>query len=238
MIPVLDSVKARRTPFVNVAFIAINLAVFIYELTLNAADLNAFFLDYGIIPAQLDAWASDPDGFEESLTVVSATFIHGGWLHLAGNMLFLWVFGDNIEDALGHIGYFVFYFVCAVGAAAAEVAFDTSSLLPVVGASGAVAGVLGAYLVLYPRGIITVLVPFFFFIPFPLPAFVIIVFWFLMQLASGVASIGTTEVSEGIAFWAHVGGFVTGFVILLVLRRFVKRRPYTQARRGGRTQMW
>jgi membrane associated rhomboid family serine protease len=238
VIPVLDSVKARRTPFVNVAFILINIAVFIYELTLNVGDLNAFFRDYGIIPVQLDAWASDPDGFEEPLTIVSAAFIHGGWLHLAGNMLFLWVFGDNIEDALGHIGYFIFYFVCAAGAAVTQVAFDTGSLIPVVGASGAIAGVLGAYLVLYPRATVAVLLPFFFFIPFPLPAFVLIVFWFLMQLVSGVASIGTTEVSEGIAFWAHVGGFVTGFAILFLLRRFVTRRPYTQARRGGRTQMW
>jgi membrane associated rhomboid family serine protease len=238
MLPVLDSVKAKRTPYVNVAIILINIAVFIYELSLSATDLNSFFLDFGIVPAQLDAWANEPSGIEEPLTVASATFIHGGWLHLGGNMLFLWVFGDNVEDSLGHLGYFIFYFLCAAGAAAVQVAFDTESVVPVVGASGAIAGVLGAYLVLYPRATVAVLLPFFFFIPFPLPAFVLIVFWFLMQLLSGIASIGTTEVSEGIAFWAHVGGFATGFAILLVLRSFLPRRPYSQPRRGGRTQMY
>lgn len=238
MIPVLDSVKAKRTPYVNVAIIVANLLVFIYELSLNTVDLNSFFIDHGIIPAQLNAWANNPSGLSEPLTVITAAFIHGGWLHLGGNMIFLWVFGDNIEDALGHVGYGIFYVVCAAGAAAVQVAFDTSSLVPVIGASGAIAGVLGAYLVLYPRATIAVLLPFFFFIPFPLPAFVLIIFWFVMQLLSGIASIGTSEVSEGVAFWAHVGGFATGFAIMMALRSFVTRRPYTERRRSTRTQMW
>ncbi|MEX0683683.1 MAG: rhomboid family intramembrane serine protease [Dehalococcoidia bacterium] len=232
MIPVLDSVRARRTPYINVAFMAISVAVFIYELTLSTVDVNSFFLDWGIVPRDIDLWVRDPSGLEEPATIATAAFIHGGWLHLAGNMLFLWVFGDNVEDALGHIGYVLFYFACAAGAAALQVATDTSSGVPMIGASGAIAGVLGAYLVLYPRATVAVLLPFFFFIPFPAPAFVLIVLWFAMQLFAGFASIGTSEVSEGVAVWAHVGGFITGFGIMFLLRPLVPKRPYSQPRRG------
>lgn len=237
MIPVLDSVKTRRTPYVNVAFILICVAVFIYELTLSVGDLNEFFQDYGIIPADIDAWVDDRSGIEEPLTIATAAFIHGGWLHLVFNMLFLWVFGDNIEDALGHLPYFLFYFLTAAGAAALQIVTDPDSVIPMVGASGAIAGVLGAYLVLYPRATIAVVLPFFFFIPFPVPAFVLLIFWFIMQLFTGIASIGTSEVSEGVAVWAHVGGFATGFLVMLVLRPLVPRRPYV-TRRPRRPELY
>ena len=238
MIPVLDSVKARRTPYVNVTFILINVAVFIYELALSTADLNQFFFDYGIIPADIDAWLSDPGGLEEPLTIVTAAFLHGGFLHLGGNMLFLWVFGDNIEDAFGHIGYLLLYFVSAAAAASLQIATDADSVIPMIGASGAIAGVLGSYLVLYPRATVSVLLPFFFFIPFPLPAFVLLIFWFVMQLFTGVASIGTSEVSEGVAVWAHVGGFAAGFAITFVLRPILSVRPYGGRRGHGRAHMF
>jgi len=236
MIPVADSVRTQRTPYVNVSLILISIGVFIYELTLSTADLNQFFLDYGIVPADLNAWLGDRSGVREPLTGATAAFIHGGWLHLGFNMLFLWVFGDNIEDALGHLPYLIFYLLAAAGAAALQVATDTDSMIPVVGASGAIAGVLGAYLVLYPRATVAVLLPFFFFIPLPVPAFLLLIFWFALQLFTGVASIGMSEASEGIAVWAHVGGFVTGFVLILLLRPFIRTRPYRRSR--GRTQMY
>ncbi len=236
MIPVADSVRTRRTPYVNVSLILISIAVFLYELTLSAADLNQFFLDYGVVPADIDAWLGDRSGIEEPLTIATAAFVHGGWLHLGFNMLFLWVFGDNIEDALGHLPYLAFYLLAATGAAALQVATDTGSAIPMVGASGAIAGVLGAYLVLYPRATVAVLLPFFFFIPVPVPAFALLVFWFVLQLFTGIASVGTSEVSEGIAVWAHVGGFVTGFILILLLRPFIRRRPYRRSR--GRSRMY
>lgn len=236
MIPVADSVKAGRTPYVNVSLILISIAVFVYELTLSTADLNRFFLDFGVVPADIDAWLGDRSGIEEPLTIATSAFIHGGWLHLGFNMIFLWVFGDNIEDALGHLPYLVFYLLAAAGAAALQVATDTDSVIPVVGASGAIAGVLGAYLVLYPRATVAVLLPFFFFIPLPVPAFVLLIFWFALQLFTGVASIGMSEASEGVAVWAHVGGFLTGFVLILLLRPFIRRRPYRRSR--GRPEMY
>ncbi len=236
MIPVADSVRTRRTPYVNISLILISIGVFIYELTLSTADLNQFFVDYGVVPNDIDAWVSDPSGIEEPLTIATAAFVHGGWLHLGFNMLFLWVFGDNIEDALGHLPYLAFYLLAAAGAAALQVVTDTGSVIPMVGASGAIAGVLGAYLVLYPRATVAVLMPFFFFIPLPVPAFALLVFWFVLQLFAGIASIGTSEVSEGIAVWAHVGGFVTGLALILLLRPLIRTRPYGRRRR--RTEMW
>ena len=236
MIPVADSVRTQRTPYVNVSLILISIGVFIYELTLSTMDLNQFFLDYGVVPADIDAWLGDRSGVEEPLTIATSAFVHGGWLHLGFNMLFLWVFGDNIEDALGHLPYLAFYLLVAAGAAALQVATDTASIIPVVGASGAIAGVLGAYLVLYPRATVAVLLPFFFFIPLPVPAFLLLIFWFALQLFTGVASIGTSEASEGIAVWAHVGGFITGFVLILLLRPFIPKRPYRRSR--GRPQMY
>jgi membrane associated rhomboid family serine protease len=137
---------------------------------------------------------------------------------------------------LGHAPYLVFYLVCATGAAALQVVTDTDSVIPMIGASGAIAGVLGAYLVLYPRATVAVLLPFFFFMPLPVPAFMLLIFWFALQLFIGVASIGMSEVSQGVAVWAHVGGFVTGVILILLLRPFIRTRPYRRSR--GRPQMY
>ena len=163
-----------------------------------------------------------PEANQIALTPFTSMFIHGGFLHLLGNMIFLWVFGDNVEDAMGHGRYLVFYLLAGLGAAALQVYVDQDSVIPMVGASGAIAGVLGAYLVLYPRATVSVVIPWlWFFGAFPVPAAFLIVFWFLLQLLSGVASLGATE---GIAFWAHVGGFIAGVVLVWAFRRQKPRR--------------
>ncbi len=226
MIPVGDSTRRRTTPYVNLALIAASVLVFLYELTLGGAEINRFFLDWGVIPVQITDWLRSPSGLEEPATVFTSMFVHGGWLHLAGNMLFLWVFGDNVEDALGHLRYLAFYLLAGVAAAVLQVYVDQDALIPMVGASGAIAGVLGAYLVLYPRATVSVLVPWlWFFGAFPVPAAFLIVFWFLLQLLNGVAALGTASgVTEGVAVWAHVGGFVAGLALVWVFRQ-PRRKP-------------
>ena len=224
MIPVGDSTRRRITPYVNVGIIIASVLVFLYELSLDSIDINRFFLDWGVIPVQIVDWLESPSGLEEPATIATAMFIHGGWLHLIGNMLFLWVFGDNVEDAMGHGRYLLFYLLAGVGAVALQVFVDPDSRIPMVGASGAIAGVLGAYLVLYPRARVSVVIPWLWFLGvFPVPAAFLIVFWFLLQLLNGVAALGpATGVTQGIAFWAHVGGFIVGLVLVWVFRR---RRP-------------
>ena len=168
MIPVSDEPQTRVFPFVNVAIIIACVLVFVYELTLStvpfgASELDRFFRDYGVVPKELNDWLKGPSGLEEPSTVITSAFVHGGFLHLGGNMLYLWVFGDNIEDALGHVLYVLFYVACAVGAVALQVAVDTSDMIPMVGASGAISGVMGGYFVLYPTARVDVLVIFFIF---------------------------------------------------------------------------
>jgi len=239
VIPVTDAIRSRTFPFVNIAIIVACILIFIYELSLNVTDLDEFFFDYAVVPAQLYDWWKSPDGVSEPVTVFTAAFLHGGWLHLAGNMLFLWVFGDNVEDALGHVLYLLFYLLSAAGAAAVEVAFDTDSIVPVVGASGAIAGVLGGYLVLYPRARVGVVVPLLFFLgAIPVPAFLLILAWFALQLVTGVMTIGDTSVSSGIAVWAHVGGFVTGLAIMLLARPFIPGKALSRPKGRGPVRMW
>lgn len=267
MIPVSDSVRSRSFPYVNVAFIAINVLVFVYELTLSTvpdraiefalfSQLDFFFFDWGTIPACLsDRFGFGPDVQQTPFTaalcdsnrvVLSpfvSMFLHGGWLHLIGNMIFLWVFGDNVEDAMGHVRYAAFYVIGGLAATAAHVAIDPSDLTPAIGASGAIAGVLGAYLVLYPRATVTAILPIFFllWIPFHVPAIVLIGIWFLMQLLNGVAVLAATDVvgaGGGVAWFAHIGGFVAGLVLvkLFVFGRRVPtvHRPIARYRGRGR----
>ncbi|MFB3093316.1 MAG: rhomboid family intramembrane serine protease, partial [Dehalococcoidia bacterium] len=163
MIPIGDSTRRHTTPYVNVGLIVASILVFLYELSLNAFEVNDFFLDWGVIPVQLVDWLESPSGVEEPSTVVTSMFIHGGWLHLIGNMLFLWVFGDNVEDAMGHGRYLVFYLLAGLAATGLQVFIDQESVIPMVGASGAIAGVLGAYLVLYPRATVSVVIPWLWF---------------------------------------------------------------------------
>ncbi len=242
MIPIGDSVRSRTFPYVNVTIIAVNVLVFLYELTLSTApglfgglsQLDRFLFDWGATPACLGdrfgftpdvrraslAFAC-PDGGRVLLTPFTAMFLHGGWLHIAGNMIFLWVFGDNVEDAMGHVRYAAFYLIGGLAATAAHVAVSQNDLVPAIGASGAISAVLGAYLVLYPRATVAAILPIFIFlwVPVNVPAIVLIGIWFLLQLFNGVAALAATDVvgaGGGVAWFAHIGGFVAGLVLVKV----------------------
>ena len=230
MFPVSDEPQARSFPVVNVAIIIACVLVFLYELTLSMSAVNRFFFDYGVVPRELDNWLESPSGLEEPATIITSAFVHGGFLHLGGNMLYLWVFGDNVEDAFGHLFYPLFYIAAAVGAVALQVAIDTNSVVPMVGASGAISGVMGAYFVLYPTARVDVL---FLFFLLPVPAVFLIGFWFALQLFSSIATLGTAQgASEGVAVWAHVGGFITGLAIALALRPFIHLPPLWRRTEG------
>ncbi len=210
MIPLRDVIPSRTRPGVTITLIGLNLLVFLLQATLSEADRQAFVFTFGLVPAHFSL-----------LNVGTSMFVHAGLGHLAGNMLFLWIFGDNVEDRLGHGRYLAFYLACGTVAALAQAALDPQSLVPMVGASGAIAGVMGAYLVLYPHSRVLMLFPF----PpilFELPAIFFLVAWFVMQFLSGLgalATIGAGDLSGGIAFWAHVMGFVTGLALVRWLRR-------------------
>ena len=212
MIPLKDSPKTRRFPFVNVTIIVINIAVFIWQLTLTESQLIAFVYANGLIPERLLEVMSQGNISAMVAPLVAYQFMHGGWLHIGSNMLYLWVFGDNIEDRVGHFKYLVFYLLMGGLAAFAQVALDPASSVPIIGASGAVAGVLGAYLVSCPRARVLALIPIFIiFTVAEIPAVFFLGFWFLLQLFQGVASIGATV---SIAWWAHIGGFVAGMILI------------------------
>ncbi|KPK48285.1 MAG: hypothetical protein AMJ77_00405 [Dehalococcoidia bacterium SM23_28_2] len=233
MIPIGDSLRARTFPYVNIAIIIACFLVFLYEVAFES-NIDRLFFDWAVVPAELTEYLGNPGDhpLRVLFTPITAMFLHGGWFHIMGNMIFLWVFGDNVEDALGHLRYLAFYLLCGIAATAAQVWIDPNSPVPMLGASGAIAGVLGAYLVLYPRATIAALImPFFFWTAY-VPAFVLIGFWFLIQVFNGVASIGyAVGASEGVAWWAHVGGFLAGFLLLWFFR---PRRP---SARIGRS-MW
>lgn len=202
MIPISDQNPTRTTPYVTYLLIALNLVAFLLERQLIGGHGESYVISgYGLVPTRISA---DPSG--EAFTVFTSMFMHGGWGHLAGNLLFLWIFGDNVEDAIGHLRYVAFYLLCGVCAAAAQVLTNIGSQAPMVGASGAIAGVLGAYLVLYPRAPITVFVGFFLI---SLPAWVVVGFWFLLQLSGGWVALGL-DTGSGVAFFAHIGGFLAG----------------------------
>jgi membrane associated rhomboid family serine protease len=246
MIPVGDRLSRRSIPYVNVGIIVVNFLVFFYELTLNTqapfrglSELDRWFYDWGAIPACI----SDSLGLKPSvnpgtlavycgpnhtlLAAFTSMFMHAGWLHILGNMLFLWVFGDNVEDAMGHVRYLVFYLIVGLAATATQIALSMDSLVPGIGASGAIAGVMGAYLVMYPRARIAVFMPLFFFLGAPyIPAAALIGIWFLMQLFTGVASLGQAA-GSGVAWWAHVGGFLAGVLLVNLFRAGQRPRgPY------------
>ncbi|HUF88973.1 MAG TPA: rhomboid family intramembrane serine protease [Gemmatimonadota bacterium] len=203
----------------TLALIGLNGAVFAYELSLGPA-LERFMVTHGVVPArlveQLGRAASWPDA---AGSIVTSMFLHGGWLHLIFNLWFLWIFGDNVEDRLGRLRYLLLYFVTGAAATLAHVLSNTASTIPTVGASGAIAGVLGAYLVTYPRARVTTLIPVFIFIHIvELPAWVVLGMWFALQFLSGALSLATTQVSAGgVAWWAHIGGFAAGALLMPIL---------------------
>lgn len=226
MIPLRDDVRPERRPLVTWALILANVLLFLVELG-QGHRLEAFFMEHGLVPARvLDArtW-KEFDWQVQVGPLVSHMFLHGGWLHLIGNMWFLHIFGDNVEGRLGHVRFLVFYLLCGVAAAAAQIASGPDSFVPMVGASGAVAGVLGAYLLLYPHARVFTLVPFIIFVQFvELPAFLFLGFWALLQFFRGTAEL-VGGATEGVAWWAHVGGFAFGAGWML-LRPDLRHRPH------------
>jgi membrane associated rhomboid family serine protease len=232
MIPIGDSVRSRTFPYVNLAIIIANFLVFFYELSLGN-DVNSFLRDWGVVPRFATDYFDNPGDYPYRVifTPITAMFIHGGWFHILGNMIFLWVFGDNVEDAIGHVSYLFFYLLGGIAAATAQIWVDTGSAVPMVGASGAIAAVLGGYVVLYPRATVAAVIFPFFFWAFPVPAFVLIGLWFLLQLFYGAAAIGTAVgASEGVAWFAHIGGFLAGLVLVWALRNGGRTRSVNRAR--------
>ncbi|MCK8482679.1 rhomboid family intramembrane serine protease [Aliiroseovarius sp. S2029] len=209
MFPIRDHNPSERTPFVTYGLIAANLIVFLVMLPLygNDADSAWVFQNYGLIPLRL----MSGDGFE---TILTSMFLHGGFLHFAGNMLFLYIFGDNLEDVLGHVRFALFYLVSGLGAALLQVAADVTSVVPMVGASGAIAGVMGGYLLLFPRARVDVLFIFVvIFRVFAFPAWLMLLFWFGLQIVNG--ALNWSQIDGGVAYWAHAGGFIAGFLFVL-----------------------
>jgi membrane associated rhomboid family serine protease len=210
LIPLKDLNPRRSFPIVNSALFACNIAVFLYQLTLPPQYFKAFLLSNSTIPARLLAWTGGHGTAETAvLPLLTSMFLHSGIAHLLGNMLFLWIFGDNVEDYFGHVVYLFFYLSCGIGSGLLHVLFNLHSMLPALGASGAISGVMGAYLVLYPRSQVLTLV---FIFLVPIPAVLILGYWFLIQFVEGVTSLGVVP-SGGVAWWAHVGGFVMGMSI-------------------------
>ncbi|MEM9578274.1 MAG: rhomboid family intramembrane serine protease [Pseudomonadota bacterium] len=210
MFPIRDHNPSGRTPYVTYALMAANIGIFLsyFGMMEDVRAMNTLWLNWAMIPARLSAG----DGF---FTLVSSMFLHGGILHLAGNMLFLWIFGDNVEDRLGHIRYLLFYVACGVLAALSQYIVDPSSGVPMVGASGAIAGVMGGYLLLFPKAKVDILIIIIvIFKVLPIPAWIMLAIWFAMQFVGGVGS-STTE--AGVAYWAHAGGFIAGLVLIVPL---------------------
>ena len=209
-IPLKDLNPRQTYPVVNTLLILSNVIVFLYELTLSHRQQQAFELANATIPNHIRLALNGHGSLEAALlTILTSMFMHSGFMHIAGNMLFLWIFGDNVEDYFGHFPYLLFYFACGIGSGLAHIIFNYNSPLPALGASGAISGVMGAYIVLYPRARVLTLV-FIFFIP--IPAFIILGYWFLLQFLAGVTSVGAVA-TGGVAWWAHIGGFIMGMVI-------------------------
>ncbi|HBY62079.1 MAG TPA: rhomboid family intramembrane serine protease [Solibacterales bacterium] len=214
MIPLRDSQPSRHTPFVTILLIVTNAFIFFYEISLDSYSLNHLIAHYGIVPARF-----------QPADLLTSMFLHGGWMHLIGNMWFLWIYGDNIEDILGGFQYLVFYLLCGVAAGLLQFSLDMDSRIPTIGASGAIAGVMGAYLVKFPRAYIVTLLPIIvFWTLVEIPAWLILIYWFVLQIFSGASSIAYSNVSQGgVAWFAHIGGFVAGIVLIFLLRT---QEPY------------
>jgi len=215
MIPLRDVIPSRTTPYITVTIIVLNAIAWLFELALPRDVLPAFLQVYGVVPADFHA-----------STLVSSMFLHGSWMHVIGNMWYLWIFGDNVEDRVGHGRFIIFYLLCGAAAAFGQILIDPTSTLPTIGASGAIAGVMGAYFVLYPQSRVLTLIPLIIFWEIvELPAIFLLGFWFLMQLFSaGAIAVTASTGGGGVAFAAHVAGFVCGVAGVFVFR---KRQPTT-----------
>jgi len=216
MLPLSDHNPRETTPYVTYVLIALNVMAFLWELSLGPA-LQQGLVDVAFIPRRFwlpGYWPRD------LITIIASMFLHGSLLHIGSNMLYLWIFGDNIEDRLGHVRYVIFYFLCGFAATYAHAIFNANSTLPAIGASGAIAGVLGAYLILYPHAQVTTLIPLFMFVTVrQVPAVLILGLWFVLQLFSGVGSLGVRNAQDmgGVAYFAHIGGFVAGMILIVLM---------------------
>ena len=237
MIPLRDRNPTRRTPVITIGLVAACFVAFAVELSVTAAGgdraLEAFFEQWGAVPADITRALETGDYFGPAiLGMFTSMFLHGGWLHILGNMLYLWIFGNNVEDRMGRIPFLLFYLVGGITAALTQVVISPHSEVPLVGASGAIAAALGAYIVLFPGARILSLVFLgFFYQLLEVPALVILGFWFVLQLISGAAALGATTATGGVAFFAHIGGFVMGVAVGLLLRVVgagtVRGRPWS-----------
>lgn len=222
MIPLRDSVPSRRVPFITYLLIVTNVLVFIFTKTLSNTQLHLLVFHFGFIPARLSSlllYDSSVVITEALLPMVSSLFIHGSWFHLISNMWSLWLFGDNVEDNVGHIKYFLFYLLAGIFASFIHFIFNASSPIPVIGASGAISAVMGAYVVMFPFARITTLIPLL-WIPFfiKVPAIFFMGIWFFSQITSGISTLIHTDLGGGIAWWAHIGGFIFGIFIINFIR--------------------
>jgi membrane associated rhomboid family serine protease len=209
-IPLKDLNPRRTSPVVNTLLILANVIVFLYQLTLTPHQSEAFALTNATIPNHIRLALNGHGNLEAAfIPIFTSMFLHSGFMHIAGNMLFLWIFGDNVEDYFGHLPYLLFYLVCGIGSGFTHIIFNYHSSLPALGASGAISGVMGAYIILFPRARVLTLV-FIFFIP--IPAFIILGYWFLLQFLAGVSTVGAAA-TGGVAWWAHIGGFLLGMLI-------------------------
>jgi membrane associated rhomboid family serine protease len=229
MIPLRDDQPRFSTPFVTYFLVALNLLIFLFEAALTPDSLKILLYQFGMVPANITNYLSGSSRLglvAVLLPALTSMFLHGSWMHVIGNMWFLWIFGDNIEDYLGHFSYLSFYLASGLAAAFAQVILSPHSQVPTVGASGAIAGVLGAYFVLYPKARVLIWFPILFL--FHLPAWVMLGYWFLMQFVSGAATslAAYSDTRGGVAFWAHVGGFVAGIVLVKLIPERPRRYRY------------
>lgn len=220
MIPLRDHNPTRTVPFVTVSLILANVAVFLYQLNLLSQGERAFegfVYRMAMIPAEV----SQGLGAESLRSIFTSMFLHGGFLHIAGNMLYLWVFGNNVEDSMGHFRFLVFYLLCGVAAAAGHIIVTPNSVIPTMGASGAIAGVLGAYLLLFPSARVETWIPIWwlFFTTVDVPAYFFLIFWFVLQLLNGLPALEFDPARGGVAWWAHIGGFVAGFILVGLFKK-------------------
>jgi membrane associated rhomboid family serine protease len=218
MFPIRETQPSYSRPIVTILIIVVNVMAFLYEFTLDEYSRNYFIANYALIPARFHTSA-----------LITSMFMHGGWWHIIGNMWFLWIFGDNIEDVLGHGKYLVFYLLCGIAAGLTQTFFNVGSRLPMVGASGAIAGVMGAYLVKFPHSrIVTLVFVFFFITTIDVPAVLMLLYWFFIQLFNGIGTVGYSHLSQGGTAWfAHIGGFIAGIVLVNLLgtrQKFMRRQ--------------
>lgn len=242
MIPIRDTIPSRSLPVATLGLIAINAVVFFFEVSLDQESLQNLVYWFGIVPKRFtDPNFAAAQGYplDDYWPFLTSMFLHGGFLHVLGNMWVLWIFGDNVEDRMGSAKFVVFYLLCGLIAGITHLATNLESTVPTVGASGAIAGVMGAYFLMFPSSRVVTLIPILFYPLFvELPAVVFLGLWFLMQITSGWAALGDTEKVAGIAFWAHVGGFLSGMVLCFAFAESEQNRRPLAADEQGLEDAW